>query len=46
MFRRRRTTGLLPVMGFGLALVVLILDQLTKYWIVGIIDLDAGGPGA
>ncbi|WP_019959847.1 signal peptidase II [Woodsholea maritima] len=46
MFRRKRSGGLLPVYGFTIAGVVLILDQLSKYWITQILDLDAGGPGA
>ena len=46
MFRRRKTNRMLTIAGFVLALVVLVADQITKHWILRIVDLDAGGPGS
>ncbi len=46
MFRRRRRDPGLAVFGFALAGVVVLLDQLTKHWILRVVDLDAGGPGS
>jgi len=33
-------------MGFILAGLIIVLDQLTKHWILRVVDLDAGGPGS
>jgi len=34
------------MMGFGLAGFIIVIDQLTKHWILRMVDLDAGGPGS
>ena len=45
MFRRTASTSL-PVVGFALAAVVFGLDQLSKYWVLSVLDMDSGEPGA
>lgn len=45
MFSRRRGSARLAFAGFALAALVVVLDQLSKHWILRVIDLDAGGPG-
>jgi signal peptidase II len=44
MFERAQDRWFAPL-GFGLAAAIFALDQLTKYWILEIVDLDAGGVG-
>lgn len=45
MFTRRRGDARLAWTGFALAALVIVLDQLSKHWILRVVDLDAGGPG-
>jgi len=46
MFVRRRGSGRLAVIGFGVSALVFVLDQLTKHIMLRVVDLDAGGPGS
>lgn len=46
MFARRKPAGAFTIYGFVLAAGIFIVDQLTKLWILRIVDLDAGGAGA
>ncbi|HAQ34358.1 MAG: signal peptidase II [Maricaulis sp.] len=45
MFRRRNSMTL-ALIGFAFALFIIALDQASKYWILYILDLDAGGAGS
>lgn len=43
---RRRSNSTLAIIGFAFALLIIALDQASKYWILYILDLDAGGAGS
>lgn len=44
MFRRRTSVGI-QLAGFGTALLIFIADQLSKFWVLRIIDLDGPDSG-
>ncbi len=46
LFAERRAPGAFTVYGFAVAGVVLIADQSSKFWVLGMLNLDAGGPGS
>ena len=43
---RRRSSSTLALIGFAFAVLIIALDQASKYWILYILDLDAGGAGS
>lgn len=40
MFARRRSARALALFGFGVAVLVFLADQASKWWILNIVDLD------